>query len=134
MTIHWGLNLSACYGIWTFFAIDEYLTPHCLFESHGDQQVSYQYRALFNLSKIWWKIICGEKFNKYSKIHIVRHCFLFIFFADICGLINQSFKGACWRVYWHVGTVLKKIVWECSRWYKSVRESHGNRIKVSKMV
>ena len=27
--------------------------PCFLFESHGDPQISYRYRALFNLAKIW---------------------------------------------------------------------------------
>ena len=49
-----SINLSASYRVWTFFVIDEYVTLHCLFESHGDPQVSYQYRALLNLFKIWW--------------------------------------------------------------------------------
>ena len=63
--------------------------PLCLFQSHGNPQVSYQYRALFKLSKIWSQITCGEKFNKYSKNCIFQHCFLLISFADICGLINH---------------------------------------------
>ena len=54
--------------------------PNCLFESHSDQQVSYQHRALYELSKIYRPITCGKKFNKYSKIHIFQHSFPVILF------------------------------------------------------
>ena len=60
---------------------------HCLFESHDDLQVFYQYRALFNIFQ--YMMTRGEKFNKYSKIRIFQHRFLLIFFADICSLINH---------------------------------------------
>ena len=29
-------------------------SAHCLFKSHGDPQLSYQYWGLFKLSKLWW--------------------------------------------------------------------------------
>ena len=54
--------------------------PNCLFESHSDPQVSYQHRALYKLFKIYWWITCGNKFNKYSKIHIFLHLFPVILF------------------------------------------------------
>ena len=88
--------------------------PPCLFESHGDPQISYQYKA----------------FDEYSKIDIFQHCFLFIFFADICGLINHSIStlNAFWHVYWCIGMGLKKIVVQNSI------KVYRNRIKISKMV
>ena len=37
----------------------------------------------------------GEDFNKFCKIHIFQHCFLCIFFADVCRLIYslKTFSG-----------------------------------------
>ena len=93
------------------------LQPRCLFESYGNPQLPYQYRASFNLFKIWRYITSGEKFTKYSKICIFQHCFLFIFFADICGLIN-NFKTFNRHV------LLARLL---THWYR-------NCIKVSEIV
>ena len=56
--------------------------PNCLFESHGDPQISYQQRALYKPFKIYHWITCGEKFNKYSKIHLFQHSFPVIAFFN----------------------------------------------------
>ena len=38
---------------------------------------------------------CDEEFNEFCKIHIFQHCFLCIFFADVCRLIYslKTFSG-----------------------------------------
>ena len=56
--------------------------PNCLFESHSDPQVSSQHRALYKPFKIYRWITCGEKVNKYSKIHLFQYSFLVLLFFN----------------------------------------------------
>ena len=68
--------------------------PCCLFED----TVIHNYlinTQLYLTFSIYGDKLLVVKFNKYPKIHIFQHCFLFIFFAGICGLINnlKTFNG-----------------------------------------